>query len=49
MSRYGVSPNMLVVPPQLLLYLSLAPEAKLTYKASTRLPFSLLVFSHSFF
>lgn len=32
MSRYGVTPNMLVVPPQLLLYLSLAPEAKLTYK-----------------
>lgn len=32
MSRYGVTPNMLVLPPQLLLYMSLAPEQKLTYK-----------------
>jgi hypothetical protein len=31
MSRYGVSPNMLVMPPQMLLYMALAPEAKLTY------------------
>lgn len=30
-SRYGVSPNMLVMPPQMLLYMALAPEAKLTY------------------
>ena len=32
MSRYGVSPNMLVMPPQMLLYMALAPEAKLTYE-----------------
>ena len=32
MSRYGVTPNMLVLPPQMLLYMALAPEAKLTYK-----------------
>ena len=32
MSRYGVSPNMLVLPPQMLLYMALAPEQKLTYK-----------------
>ena len=31
-SRYGVSPNLLVVPPQLLLYLALAPEEKISYK-----------------
>ena len=31
-SRYGVSPNMLVMPPQMLLYMALAPEAKLTYE-----------------
>ena len=30
MSRYGVSPNMLVIPPQLGLYLSLAPEEKVS-------------------
>jgi len=32
MSRYGVTPNMLVLPPQMLLYMALAPEEKLTYK-----------------
>ena len=32
MSRYGVQPNMLVLPPQMLLYMALAPEQKLTYK-----------------
>jgi len=32
MSRYGVKPNMLILPPQMLLYMALAPEAKLTYK-----------------
>ena len=32
MSRYGVVPNMLLVPPQMLLYMALAPEQKLTYK-----------------
>ena len=32
MSRYGVTPNMLVMPPQMLLYMALAPEQKLTYK-----------------
>ena len=32
MSRYGVTPNMLVLPPQMLLYMALAPEAKLSYK-----------------
>ena len=32
MSRYGVSPNMLILPPQMLLYMALAPEQKLTYK-----------------
>ena len=31
MSRYGVTPNMLVLPPQMLLYMALAPEQKLTY------------------
>ena len=31
MSRYSVTPNMLIIPPQLGLYMSLAPEAKLTY------------------
>jgi hypothetical protein len=30
MSRYGVTPNMLVLPPQMLLYMALAPEQKLT-------------------
>ena len=33
MSRYGVSPNMLIMPPQMLLYMALAPEAKLTCAA----------------
>ena len=33
MSRYGVTPNMLVLPPQMLLYMALAPEAKLTCAA----------------
>tara|TARA_B100001063_G_C16708450_1_gene526640 strand:+ start:210 stop:662 length:453 start_codon:yes stop_codon:yes gene_type:complete len=32
MSRYGTTPNMLVMPPQMLLYMALAPEQKLTYK-----------------
>jgi len=32
MKRYGVSPNLLVIPPQLSLYMALAPEEKLTYK-----------------
>jgi hypothetical protein len=32
MSRYGSKPNMLILPPQMLLYLALAPEEKLTYK-----------------
>jgi len=31
MSRYSVTPNMLVVPPQLLLYMALAPEEKIKY------------------
>ena len=31
MSRYQVSPNMLIVPPQLLLYLATAPEEKIKY------------------
>jgi len=31
-SRYGVTPNLLIVPPQLLLYLALAPEEKISYK-----------------
>jgi hypothetical protein len=26
MSRYGVTPNMMVMPPQMLLYMALAPE-----------------------
>ena len=26
MSRYGVKPDMLVLPPQMLLYMALAPE-----------------------
>jgi hypothetical protein len=29
--RYGVDPNLLVFPPQLLLYMALAPEEKLLY------------------
>lgn len=31
MSRYSVTPNMLVVPPQLLLYMALAPEEKIKF------------------
>jgi len=31
MSRYGVTPNMMVIPPQLALYMSLAPEEKVSY------------------
>jgi hypothetical protein len=31
MSRYGVKPNMLVVGPQLLLYMALAPDEKINY------------------
>ena len=31
MSRYQVTPNMLIVPPQLLLYMALAPEEKIKY------------------
>ena len=30
MRRYGVTPNLLVIPPQLSLYMALAPEEKLT-------------------
>jgi hypothetical protein len=29
--RYGVTPDLLCVPPQLLLYMALAPEEKLMY------------------
>ena len=36
MSRYGVTPNMMVMPPQMLLYMALAPEAKLTCRPSAR-------------
>ena len=32
MKRYGVTPNMLVIPPQLALYMALAPDEKITYK-----------------
>jgi len=32
MRRYGVSPNLLIIPPQLALYMSLAPEEKISYK-----------------
>lgn len=31
MSRYQVTPNLLVVPPQLLLYLATAPEEKIKF------------------
>lgn len=31
MKRYGVTPDLLCVPPQLLLYMALAPEEKLLY------------------
>lgn len=31
MSRYGVTPNILIVPPSMLLYLSLAPEEKIRF------------------
>ena len=30
MNRYSVSPNMLIIPPQLALYMTLAPEEKIT-------------------
>ena len=30
MKRYGVTPNLLVIPPQLALYMSLAPDEKIT-------------------
>ena len=29
--RYSVVPNMMIIPPQMSLYMSLAPEQKLTY------------------
>jgi len=32
MKRYGVEPDLLCVPPQLLLYMALAPEEKILYK-----------------
>ena len=32
MARYQITPNMLIVPPQLLLYMATAPEEKITYK-----------------
>ena len=31
MSRYNVTPNMLIVPPQLLLYMAVAPEEKIKF------------------
>ena len=31
MSRYGVSPNMMIIPPQLALYLAMAPDEKTLY------------------
>ena len=31
MSRYGVTPNILIVPPSMLPYLSLAPEEKIRF------------------
>ena len=31
MARYNVTPNMLIVPPQLLLYMAVAPEEKIRY------------------
>lgn len=31
MSRYNVTPNMLIVPPQLLLYMAVAPEEKINF------------------
>ena len=31
MSRYNVKPNMLIMPPQLSLYMTMAPEAKMTF------------------
>jgi len=44
MKRYGVTPNLLVVPPQLSLYMALAPEEKIKFvkipkpqQSSTRL------------
>jgi len=32
MKRYGVTPNLLVIPPQMSLYMALAPDEKITYK-----------------
>jgi len=32
MKRYGVTPNLLVIPPQMSLYMALAPDEKLTYR-----------------
>lgn len=31
MSRYGVQPNILIVPPSMLLYMTLAPEEKIKF------------------
>ena len=31
MSRYNVKPNMMIMPPQLSLYMTMAPEAKITF------------------
>lgn len=36
MARYSVTPNMLICPPQLLLYMATAPEEKITYAPSIR-------------
>jgi len=32
MKRYGVTPNLMVIPPQLSLYMALAPDEKISYK-----------------
>jgi len=32
MKRYGVTPNLLIIPPQLSLYMALAPDERITYK-----------------
>ena len=34
MARYSVTPNMLVVPPQLLLYLAVAQEEKIVFNTA---------------
>ena len=47
MSRYGVTPNMLVLPPQMLLYMALAPEAKLTCAAIYFEYLNLLLVNHT--